>query len=517
MFIDGLDEFDGPDDIVVDMMKDLANQTHVKVCVSSRPLLAFEEAFTGKPSLRLQDLTFESMRKYAALKLSDQIQKYISVNNKDLDQTRSYIDWIVERAEGVFLWVVIAVRGLREGLRGIASLPELAQTIEALPSEVESLFMLMLNNIKPVFKRDAAKFLEMTLYGHGHEPWDLCILHLSHSQPELSDGPFVYDTIHTKDLITDCETLKIRLKSHTAGLLELTPHPIGNEIYGRREDLDRVLFTKVNFLHRAVRDFLLNNNQAKSFLACNGPGEAQVRLSIARGTLVGLAHFWRGDPKCNDVEWLNPMYYPFLKSLHQIAMAERILGVAQARLMQSLNYEFFARGYPVTKNPRYWLESRLSFIKTESANATDQVGMAAAVGMTFYVCEQLDLSVESRSYPCSFPNLSNYSKNKKSMTSLAWRQLHRSPSSDSNLVVGLHCSNYRQALGGCLRWEVDPQSSSRTQVTSEKHLLAESFLLSCCEPTCHDLARILLRAGANPMVQVKPEGSTLYSKSFWEK
>ena len=518
MFIDGLDEFDGPGDIVLNMIKDLADQTYVKVCVSSRPLLAFEEAFTGKPSLRLQDLTFDSIRDYAAVKLSDPIQKYISLNQYDLDETEYLVDRMVDRAEGVFLWAVIAVRGLREGLRGIASFHELAQTIEALPSEIESLFMLMLNNIKPVFRRDAAKFLEMTLYGYGRQ--DLCTLYLSHSQSELSDAPFSYDTFNTKDLITDCKTLETRLKSHTAGLLELTPTDKGGRTYGKSEDPDPVLFTRVNFFHRATRDFLLNNDQAKSFLARNGSGEAQVHLSIARGQLARLAHFSRGDPKCVDDEWPNPAFGSFLESLFQIAIAERILGVAQPRLMQSLDYEFFSRGFSVIDKPRYSPMIPPSYMKTRSGTAVDQVGMAAAMGMTIFVCEKLDLSTESRSYPCNLPNLKDYSRNQKMMTTLSWHPLHQSPTPDTDLVVGSHHSTYRQALGGCLWWEV----SSQTQSPSEKHLLAETFLLSCCEPTCHDLARILLRAGANPMVQVKPEGlkphlrhTDICSESFWEK
>ena len=527
MFIDGLDEFEGPFDTVIDMIKDLADQTHVKVCASSRPLLTFEEAFIEKPSLRLQDLTFDSMRNYAAVKLSDQIQKYISVNKYELTQTGDLIDRIVERAEGIFLWAVIAIRGLREGLRGIASFPELAKTIEALPLELESLFMLMLNNIKPVFKRDAAKFLEMTLYGNKYGLWDLCTFHLSHSQSELSDAPFLYDELNTKDLIRDCRILETRLKSHTTGLLELTPTDQGDDIYCERKDLDPVLFTRVSFLHRAVRDFLLNNDHAKSFLAYNGSSEAQSHLSIARGVVAQLAHFSRGDSRyvsryVGD-ERPNPVYSPFMEILEQIVMVESILGVPQTRLMQSLDYEVFARGYSVVDKSHHMSEFLPSFWKTESGTVIDQVGMAAAVGMKFYVCEQLDLSVEPRSYPCNLPNLSNYSIRKQTISTLFWRRPQQSPSLDTKLVVGSHCSSYREALGGCLLWEVDldPKLSSRTQITSEKYLLAESFLLSCCHPhnpTYHDLAQILLRAGGNPMVQVKPEGgSMLQSESFWEK
>lgn len=159
IFIDGLDEFEGREDTVIEMMEALADQTHVKVCLSSRPLVAFEEAFSGKPSLRLQDLTFDSIKDYAKVKLSKPIQKYVSLNETERNQADHLLTRIVERADGVFLWAIIAVRDVLDGLRGIANLNELAQTIESLPSQLESLFVLMLDRISPAFKRDAAYFL----------------------------------------------------------------------------------------------------------------------------------------------------------------------------------------------------------------------------------------------------------------------------------------------------------------------------------------------------------------------
>ena len=53
MFIDGLDEFDGPYDSVIKLITNVSDQEHVKICVSSRPLLAFEEAFNGNPCIRV--------------------------------------------------------------------------------------------------------------------------------------------------------------------------------------------------------------------------------------------------------------------------------------------------------------------------------------------------------------------------------------------------------------------------------------------------------------------------------
>ena len=146
------------------MITNLSDQRHVKICVSSRPLLAFEMAFKNKPSLRLQDLTFETIRKYTEKQLSQLVQQHVSYKENAQHSAKSLLGTIVKRADGVFLWAVIATREVRDGLQGKADLDEIAQAIEILPPELEDLFMLVLKRIKLAFRRDAAKFLQIVLF-----------------------------------------------------------------------------------------------------------------------------------------------------------------------------------------------------------------------------------------------------------------------------------------------------------------------------------------------------------------
>ena len=64
LFIDGLDEFDGDHQGVISIVNDLTATPNVKVCVSSRPLLVFEDEFQSCRELRLQDLTAPDIRIY---------------------------------------------------------------------------------------------------------------------------------------------------------------------------------------------------------------------------------------------------------------------------------------------------------------------------------------------------------------------------------------------------------------------------------------------------------------------
>ena len=110
MFIDGFDEFEGRYEIILNIFSKLTNRPHVKRCMASRPLLAFENAFGSGLNLQLQDLTYRCIRAYAELQLSDLIQQNIMVEVGDNGKVVCLMKRIVERADGVFLWAVIVIR-----------------------------------------------------------------------------------------------------------------------------------------------------------------------------------------------------------------------------------------------------------------------------------------------------------------------------------------------------------------------------------------------------------------------
>ncbi len=524
MFIDGLDEFDGDYGRVIKMITNLSDQRLVKVCVSSRPLLAFERAFNGKPSLRLQDLTFDTIREYAEKQLSHLVQQHLSPNRKAQQRAEELLRMIVERADGVFLWAVIATREVRDGLEGMVNLEELAQAIEVLPPELEDLFMLVLKRIKLAFRRDAAKFLQIVLLvddDYNDDVLDICKLYLISSQQELQDAPFVYENVAMSELTEACRTLETRLLSHTAGLLELTPRIESGQEYCKRKDWDPISFTRVDFIHRSVRDFLMDNNEGKSFLSDYGLSEWQVHICVARGTLAHVTQHAEGDAVMFDeFDWSHPMLYPFERVLRHIALAERLSGSAQSKFVQSLDYASLARGYTLTRSSTT-VPDYEAYMKDAAGTLVDIVGMAAAVGMTIYVCEELGLPVSSASYCPRLPNLEEYSASRAIPGTLSWKMLDQLPNETPCRDTLFGRSIYRHALGRCLQWEEGTPVNLSPDDQTENHSLVESHILCCCEPVCIDLVRILLKSGANPMVRVlpmdpSPDPEFCQSRSFWE-
>ncbi|KAL8962725.1 MAG: hypothetical protein Q9193_000912 [Seirophora villosa] len=508
MFLDGLDEIDGQYENIARMVKDLVDHTHVKICFSSRPLLVLQEAFSGVPGLRLQDLTYHSIRAYADGQLSDLVQKRIVHNESNQNRVASLVDTIVSRADGVFLWAVIAIRDVREGLQGMVDLDELAHAIDDLPAQLESLFMLMLRRIKPVYQRDAARFLQIALHA-GHSSsirLKLFTLYFINSQRHLADAPVLYKELSPAEITEACETVQTQLLSHTTGLLEV--NSIGND----RDHWE--LF----FLHPTVCNS--NNEEARSFLARKGFAKGEVHLAIARGTLALLAQF-SGRERPSSAYWL------FEAALKHISFAERILGAAQSHLMRSLVDNLPIQGFTEHSTMAMFPLTMVD----ENKITLDVIGLAARMGMALFIYEQLGIAKLSRNHITNLPNRSSYNVSHVTLKRLPPTQ---SMEANDGQAAQKLSSRYRQALSRS--WQVElhaehqsrsdaplsdraicsPASGSQACPNSAEHGFAETYLLSCCYPdtSSYDLIRSLLHAGANPMAKMKYEGRF---ECFWQK
>ena len=502
MFIDGLDEINGDYHSVLALIRNLVDQENVKICLSSRPLLVFEEAFSVAPSLKLQDLTYHTIRAYADTQLSDLIQQ--RVDERDGHRVKYLVDNIVDRANGVFLWAVIAIRDVRDGLRDIVDLDELTRTIDSLPSQLESLFMLMLKRIKPACQRDAARFLQIALYFPSpveSSTLTLCILYFIHCQRSSEDAPLVYDQVATSKIVETCKTLRTRLLSHTAGLLDLTS---SNDGACRLHDTDEpLLHTRITFLHRTARDFIHENDHAKSFLASKGFTKAEVHILVARGLLSHLAQFSEQIPSRVPRYELpySYSYLDFLALLHHIAEAEKLIGAAQHGLMQSLDYDLNFRKPLEAGDQVFGTSFEEPFMVDPHTSRVDVVGMAAAVGMTIYICDRLNLPHASRRNGRAKPYLGQIGFDRSYPATMLWSKPNSVEDSSKTSALLRQASDYCQTLRQFLQVDSDAASLQKSQQWASD-AFAESYLLACCDENCQDLVPTLLQAGANPMVKV---------------
>ncbi len=101
-FIDGLDEFEGDFEAMIELFKGVSKLPNIKICVSSRPWLVFEETFENNPGLRLQDLTYKDIRLYVSDKLESHSKMQQLSKSKPV-LAAAFAKEIVSKANGFFL------------------------------------------------------------------------------------------------------------------------------------------------------------------------------------------------------------------------------------------------------------------------------------------------------------------------------------------------------------------------------------------------------------------------------
>ena len=257
LFVDGLDELAGDHTEGIALIQNLAAMVNVKILVSSRPIAACETAFSSGPRLRLQDLTKEDIKLYVEDHIiSHPNWKTISNDDGKPGQTSVLTAEIINKASGVFLWVVLACKSIREGLTNFDSIPELQSRIKELPPELEQIFALMLSKIEPRYEKEAARLLNIACHHNkiGSER-PLCNLELSltNQMGESVKKPDLRK-LSAYERISRMIAIEGRLKSRCWGLLEA--HPSVDLGHCAGPTSDDVPHRIIDFLHRTVFDFL---------------------------------------------------------------------------------------------------------------------------------------------------------------------------------------------------------------------------------------------------------------------
>lgn len=243
-FIDGLDEYDGFHADVIDIIMSLIASPNIKICLSSRPWNIFEDAFGGEayPSLRLQDLTRGDIRVFVVDSLEG--DRYFAKLKLEDKRYEDFVLEIVEKAQGVFLWVFLVVRSLLRGLTNADKISDLQRRLALLPTDLEKYFRFMLDSTEKVYHRQAARILQICLASR--EPLSLITLAFYDEQdPEFGMKPRT--KIWRKDDLDKLyEKMRKRVNARCVDLVEVT---IG-------EGTQEVSPFKVEFVHKTVRDFL---------------------------------------------------------------------------------------------------------------------------------------------------------------------------------------------------------------------------------------------------------------------
>ncbi len=259
-FIDGLDEYAGDHWKMAKSLKTWATSPDIKICVSSRPYNEFEESFSRHTNLRLKlhELTREDMEQF----VNDEFEgdeRFLKVQNDDKRYLKLKND-IVKLADGVFLWVRLATHSLLTGLGNNFSISELEEKLKSIPTGLNDFFRKMWDSIDPSDRIRAARTFSVATYD---ALWDSTRMNmLTYSfLDDVNDNKVFVDELYTGKIraITEDEIqerlqrTKQRLTGRCKGLLEIAESDENNSFFKYQ----------VNFLHRTVREFLVQEDMQK--------------------------------------------------------------------------------------------------------------------------------------------------------------------------------------------------------------------------------------------------------------
>lgn len=280
--IDGLDEVDGDKSALISLINTLGAYQNIKICVSSRPWVVFEDGFRQQPSLMLQFLTYNDITLYVREKLTTQ-PAFRELAWGCPENAEELVNDVTAKASGVFLWVILAVDSLVQGLADGDRIEDLWRRLDELPEELEELFRKMLHGLEGRYFTDAARLFR--IHRVSKEPQlgfsqGLPLLALAFAEELTFDSAAKWPVkpLTGKECLMRSVIMKRRLSSRCNGLIEIEdPRRKRGDIWNAK-NLDRLITdagvgdpsvlptlhaygralakTTVQYLHRTVKDFL---------------------------------------------------------------------------------------------------------------------------------------------------------------------------------------------------------------------------------------------------------------------
>ncbi|VUC28665.1 unnamed protein product [Clonostachys rosea] len=273
-FIDGLDEFIGSDQQDFTSLADLLtswvrrSNGNLKICVSSREENAFMNAFQPDKRLQLHQLTWNDISIY----VREGLQKLEPGDSKE-----KLIYKVCKRARGIFVWVILVVRHIREKIESGKTNPKEIEASLSIPEGLENLVVHTLRRLNSDKRKKLCQVTAMLgLYAHDEPTWFFSNVRLTqHAFLFLDD----YNSDHefaTRDIFeencTDVDKSLLHseksLRYCSGGFLKISEQEWTG---GKRGKI-------IVFIHRSIPE-LLDREECKHLLGYVDKTEAARTLS----------------------------------------------------------------------------------------------------------------------------------------------------------------------------------------------------------------------------------------------
>lgn len=292
-FIDGLDEFDGEEDDVIQTIQNIAACPSIKVCISSRPWNAFRDSFGGTSyKFAMEDLTESDINDYIRKELISN-KLFLACLERD-PRFGSTSDQLTKRAKGVWLWVYLIIKGLKRDLRSREEYDHWQKRIDSVPPNLEEFFRRMLARLDPIHKIQTARTFLVVLLGEqiGISPFSTemytCLQKEATSSEYLDNMPFLefsndqHRRMYLKRQNDTDSDARVHINERCRDLLHVKGEG-GLGIYRNR----------LEFLHRTARDFFRDTYYKELHQAAGNdfvPAKSIVQMFLAMIKIHPFCH-----------------------------------------------------------------------------------------------------------------------------------------------------------------------------------------------------------------------------------
>ncbi|KAI4604585.1 hypothetical protein J4E80_011027 [Alternaria sp. BMP 0032] len=285
LFIDGLDEYAGDHGELIRIFETLSSYDNLKLVLSSRPLVAFNDAFEDMPQLRLQDLTYQDMMKFVSDRL-DHSRGLREMEELDPELRSTLVRGLCDMSAGVFLWVVLALRSILEGLQNGETASTLQLKLDSLPPDLHEMYKRMFNSLDPATQRSTSRMIILMLRSievPRSEPMSLFQLALTDNEDTTAEKAIAEEVrmMPPNKRRSLCLWMKRRIDGHTKGLLEVTSQ---NNI---AEQGSSSIDAWVEFYHKTAIDFF-RSDETWDLLKAQAGSNFNIDLTLLVACLLEM-------------------------------------------------------------------------------------------------------------------------------------------------------------------------------------------------------------------------------------
>ncbi|ENH67110.1 hypothetical protein FOC1_g10002742 [Fusarium oxysporum f. sp. cubense race 1] len=349
IFLDGLDEAKEFEDLPwgdhqnTQVIYDLLSLDNIKLCASSREENPFCRFFAGQPCLRTYQLNENDIYHFANNRL--EVSGLSSYDRSRL------LAAVVRKANGVFLWVVLAVKSLNQAIRS-GGANEFEERLTQTPSDLHDLLVDMWNRPGDdaklsTYRIDASRFFSLAIAAKKiekdihHRSYHVTKpLHSMRSllvmTTALEDKPLTSiwsegRDIRPEDLRARCARVEARLQLVSRGLLEVTTREDGDFYHwAGNEALWNYALKRVEFIHRyheeTVMDIYSNTHQLVTALDIT-LNWSESNMSFRNSMIEKLKDWQQCGLFCDHLYWTYPIFPKVPPNPRELEFLENVLRV----------------------------------------------------------------------------------------------------------------------------------------------------------------------------------------------